>query len=98
MHFPEQESTKIYINNKSAIMLAKNPVNHQHSKHIDIRYHFIREHVKEKAVELIHVKTKNQVADIFTKPLPEESFNKFKELLRMKATRRKSSLRGDVRK
>jgi len=83
---PQQEVTKIHIDNKSAIMLAKNPIHHQRSKHIDIRYHFIQEHIKEKAVELIHVKTKNQVADIFTKPLVDESFNKFKGLLGMKAT------------
>jgi hypothetical protein len=68
------------VDNKSAIELAKNPVHHERSKHIDVRFHFIREHVKNGDVEMTHVTSRDQVADIFTKPLPAELFNKFKNL------------------
>lgn len=74
----------IYVDNKSAISLAKNPVSHSRSKHIDTKYHFIREQVKNKNVELVHCRTEDQLADIFTKPLKVETFNKFKEKLGMK--------------
>jgi hypothetical protein len=47
----------IYVDNKSAITLGKNPIHHEHSKHINDLLHFIREHVKENKVELIHVRT-----------------------------------------
>ena len=47
--------TVIQVDNKSTIDLAKNPVNNERSKHIDIRFHFIRDHVKEGSVELLHV-------------------------------------------
>ncbi|KZV06675.1 hypothetical protein F511_45844 [Dorcoceras hygrometricum] len=61
--------------------LAKNPVFHERSKHIDTRYHFIRECIAKKEVELKHVKTMDQVADIFTKPLKFDSFEKLRFML-----------------
>jgi hypothetical protein len=70
----QSEATKIFVDNKSAIALAKNPVHHERSKHIDTRFHFIREHIKEGDVELVHVNTHEQIADIFTKPLKTEVF------------------------
>ncbi|KAK8540598.1 hypothetical protein V6N13_027117 [Hibiscus sabdariffa] len=69
LHLPQEGPTKICIDNKSAQALAKNPVLHDRSKHIDTRYHFIREHIANKEVELKFVKTQDQVVDIFTKPL-----------------------------
>ncbi|RDX69180.1 hypothetical protein CR513_51742, partial [Mucuna pruriens] len=69
----QEESTKIHIDNKSAQILAKNSVFHERSKHIDTRYHFIRECIVKKEVELVHVKTQDQVADIFTKPLKSQN-------------------------
>jgi hypothetical protein len=54
--FPQENPTEIYIDNRSAIALAKNPVYHERNKHIDIRHHFIREHVKNKEVELNHAR------------------------------------------
>jgi hypothetical protein len=56
-------------NNTSAIMISKNPVLHARIKHIEIRHYFIRDHVEWNDIELKHVYTKNQIADIFTKPL-----------------------------
>ncbi|RDX93243.1 hypothetical protein CR513_24525, partial [Mucuna pruriens] len=77
----QEESTKIHIDNKSAQILAKNPVFHERSKHIDTRYHFIRECIVKKEVELVHVKTQDQVADIFTKPLKFEDFRRLRARL-----------------
>ncbi|KAJ4813156.1 polyprotein [Rhynchospora pubera] len=85
MNFARDKPTEIRVDNKSAIELAKNPVHHERSKHIDVRFHFIREHVKDGDVELTHVASRDQVADIFTKPLGAELFNRFKKLLGMSA-------------
>ncbi|RDY12725.1 Copia protein, partial [Mucuna pruriens] len=65
----QEENTKLYINNKSAQVLAKNLVFHEQNNHIDTRYHFIRQCIVKKEVELVHVKTQDQVVDIFIKPL-----------------------------
>ena len=83
MNFNQEKSTKIRVDNKSAIELAKNPVHHERSKHIDVRFYFIREHVKNGDMEMTHVASRDQVMDIFTKLLPEELFEKFKKLLGM---------------
>ena len=64
----------IQCDNTSAINLSKNPVHNSKTKHIEIRYHFIREHVANENIKLEHVSTENQVADIFTKPLSEDRF------------------------
>ncbi|WVZ92975.1 hypothetical protein U9M48_039002 [Paspalum notatum var. saurae] len=66
------------IDNKSAIELAKNPVFHSRSKHIDIKFHFIRDCVERKQVVLEQVGTEQQLADVFTKPLGKNNFEKLK--------------------
>ncbi|GKB29779.1 hypothetical protein Tco_0869180 [Tanacetum coccineum] len=65
----------LYYDNKSAIALCCNNVQHSRAKHIDIRYHFIKEQVENGIVELYFVRTEYQLADIFTKRLPRERFN-----------------------
>ncbi|GJW86882.1 retrovirus-related pol polyprotein from transposon TNT 1-94 [Tanacetum coccineum] len=80
----QHEATEIRIDNKSAIELARNPVHHERSKHIDVRFHFIREQIRNGEVQLIHVASRDQVADIFTKALPTELFNYFKMKLGIK--------------
>nr|GEV47587.1 integrase, catalytic region, zinc finger, CCHC-type, peptidase aspartic, catalytic [Tanacetum cinerariifolium] len=65
----------LYCDNKSAIALCCNNVQHSRAKHIDVRYHFIKEQVKNGIVELYFVQTEYQLACIFTKPLPQERFN-----------------------
>ena len=62
LKIPQPMSTEIRIDNKSAIELAKNPVHHERSKYIDVRFHFIREHVKDKDVHLRHVASTDQIA------------------------------------
>ena len=68
--------TKIPLlcDNESAIKLANNPVSHSRTKHIDIRYHFLRDHGTKGDIKILHVSTKKQLADIFTKPLDESRF------------------------
>ncbi|GJT76447.1 retrovirus-related pol polyprotein from transposon TNT 1-94 [Tanacetum coccineum] len=62
----------LYCDNKSAIALCYNNVQHSRSKHIDVRYHFIKEQVENGVVELHFVRTQYQLADIFTKALSRE--------------------------
>ena len=64
----------IKCDNTSAINLSKNPVQHSKSKHIEIRHHFIRKHVANEDVMLDYINTKDQIANIFTKPLREDRF------------------------
>ncbi|GKA48883.1 hypothetical protein Tco_0741841 [Tanacetum coccineum] len=66
---------RMYCENKSVIALCCNNVQHSRAKHIDIRYHFIKEQVENGIVELYFVQTEYQLAGIFTKPLPRERFN-----------------------
>nr|GEZ43751.1 retrovirus-related Pol polyprotein from transposon TNT 1-94 [Tanacetum cinerariifolium] len=75
----------LYCDNKSAIALCCNNVQHLKAKHIDVRYHFIKEQVKNGIVELYFVRTEYQLADIFTKPLPRERFNFLIEKLGMRS-------------
>ncbi|GJW65388.1 retrovirus-related pol polyprotein from transposon TNT 1-94 [Tanacetum coccineum] len=64
----------MYYDSKSAIAISCNPVQHSKTKHIDIRYHFIKEHVERGTVEIYFVGTEYQLADLFTKALPKERF------------------------
>jgi hypothetical protein len=64
----------LLCDNESAIKLANNPVNHSRTKHIDIRHHFLRDHEAKGDIDLSHVSTDKQLADIFTKPLDELRF------------------------
>nr|GEX56844.1 hypothetical protein [Tanacetum cinerariifolium] len=64
----------IYCDAKAAIAISCNPVQHSRTKHIDVRYHFIKEKVEKGIVELFFVETEYQLADLFTKALPEERF------------------------
>jgi len=77
----KQGCVPIKCDNTSAINLTKNSVLHSRTKDIEIRHHFLRDHVEKKDVTFEYVDTKSQLADIFTKPLPSESFLKIcKEL------------------
>ncbi|GJT03319.1 retrovirus-related pol polyprotein from transposon TNT 1-94 [Tanacetum coccineum] len=75
----------LYCDNKSVIALCCNNVQHSRAKHIDIRYHFIKEQVENGIVELYFVWIEYQLADIFTKPLLRERFNFLIEKLDMKS-------------
>ena len=73
----------IKCDNTSSINLSKNPIQHSRSNHIDIRHHFLRDHVQKGDVVLDFIDTTNQLADIFTKPLNEEHMNFIKRELGM---------------
>ncbi|GKA22536.1 hypothetical protein Tco_0708498 [Tanacetum coccineum] len=75
----------MYCDNKSAIALCCNNVQHSRAKHIDVCYHFIKEHVENEIVELYFVRTEYQLAGIFTKTLPRERFNFLIEKLGMRS-------------
>lgn len=76
-------STVIYCDNNSAIKLSKNPVLHGRSKHIDVRFHFLRDLTRDGVVELVYCNTQEQIADIMTKPLKLEAFLKLRDKLGM---------------
>ncbi|KAM6587307.1 hypothetical protein CsatA_009912 [Cannabis sativa] len=69
------ECTPIKCDNTSAINLSKNPILHSRAKHIDIRHHFLRDHIQRGDIMLDFVSTEFQLADIFTKPLSDERFS-----------------------
>nr|GEU36940.1 hypothetical protein [Tanacetum cinerariifolium] len=75
----------MYCDNKNAIALCCNNVQHSRAKHIDVPYHFIKEQVENRIVELYFVRTEYQLADMFTKPLPRERFNFLIDKLCMKS-------------
>ncbi|GJW05619.1 hypothetical protein Tco_1568042 [Tanacetum coccineum] len=75
----------LYYDNKSVIALCCNNVQHSRSKHIDVRYHFIKEQVENGVVELYFVRTEYQLADVFTKALPRERLNFLVKKLGMKS-------------
>jgi hypothetical protein len=62
----------LLCDNESAINIAYNPYEHCRTKHIDIRHHFLRDHVIKWDIVISHIETNNQLADIFTKPLDEK--------------------------
>ncbi|GKA58198.1 retrovirus-related pol polyprotein from transposon TNT 1-94 [Tanacetum coccineum] len=74
MSSAEAEYILIYYDSKSAIAISCNPVQHSRTKHINIRYHFIKEHVEKGTIELYFVGTEYQLSDLFTKALPKERF------------------------
>ncbi|KAL0551788.1 hypothetical protein IC582_010877 [Cucumis melo] len=77
----QDDPTVIHVDNKSTIALAKNPVFHDRSKHIDTKFHFIRDCISRKEVQVEYVKTEDQIADIFTKPLKVNVFKNLRTLL-----------------
>jgi len=64
----------IYCDSKSAIAISENPVQHSKTKHIDIRYHFLKDHVEKGNIELYFISTDYQLADLLTKALDEKRF------------------------
>ena len=69
------------ITNNSTIQLSKNPVLHGRSKHIDIKFHFLRDLIRNEIIKLSYCSSNIQVADIMTKPLKLEQFVKLRSLL-----------------
>ncbi len=70
----------IYCDNISSILLANNLIYRARTKHIEVHYHFIKEKIIAKEIDLIHVSTKDQSIDIFTKALGTDKLKKFRKM------------------
>ncbi|XP_022019721.1 uncharacterized mitochondrial protein AtMg00810-like [Helianthus annuus] len=81
LHHPLSKSSLVYCDNISVIYLSGNLVQHQRTKHIELDIHFVREHVQKGLVQILHVPSRFQVADIFTKGLPRVLFDDFRSSL-----------------
>jgi hypothetical protein len=77
----EMDSTIIHCDNQSCVKLSENPVFHDKLKHIEIKYHYIKDKVQRKAVHVQYLSTHEQVVDVFTKPLARTKFEYFRERL-----------------
>ena len=73
----------VFEDNQGAIAMINNPTSHSRAKHIDIKYHFIRDLVNLKLIKLQYISSKDQLADILTKPLDSTIFNHLKSLLKL---------------
>jgi hypothetical protein len=70
---------ELKVDNKSALALAKNPVFHERSKHIRIKYHFIRDCLEDGSIKASHIATTDQLADILTKSVGNSKFQEMRE-------------------
>jgi hypothetical protein len=84
LRIDQSPTTLIMCDNSSTIKLSKNPVMHGRCKHIDVRFHFLRNLTRDGIVELVHCNTQDQLADVMTKPLKLEAFCKIRKNLGMK--------------
>ena len=81
---PDAECIEMNCDSQGALSLAENPEYHQRTKHIDIKYHYVRSEVATKKLELFYVQSKDNAADGFTKPLSETNHVVWVKLLGMK--------------
>ncbi|GJS41522.1 ribonuclease H-like domain-containing protein [Tanacetum coccineum] len=81
LHTPLFTATLVYCDNVSAVYMSANPVQHQHTKHIEIDIHFVRDKVAAGHVRVLHIPSRFQYADIFTKGLPYPLFTDFRSSL-----------------
>ena len=70
----EESTIKLMVDNQSEITLSRNTGHHNRTKHIDTRYHFIRECVEDKKIEIAFIRTEDQLGDMFTKALGRLKF------------------------
>ncbi|GJW52933.1 ribonuclease H-like domain-containing protein [Tanacetum coccineum] len=86
LHTPLSSATIVYCDNVSVVYLSSNPVQHQRTKHIEIDIHFVRDLVATGQVRVLHVPSRFQYADIFTKGLPSALFDEFRDSLSVRCT------------
>ena len=75
------EKVKLLVDNKSSINLAYHPASHGRSKHIETKFHYIREEVNKGSLEVEYYSSEKQLADVFTKPLKRECFSQLRQLI-----------------
>ena len=86
LNLVQEDNTKIFVDNQAAIAISHNPVFHGKTKHFNIKLYFLRKVQKNREVILLYYKTEDQVADIFTKPLPASKFEFLRQKLRVCST------------
>ncbi|GJW30715.1 ribonuclease H-like domain-containing protein [Tanacetum coccineum] len=86
LHTPLSSATIVYCDNVSVVYLSSNPVQHQRTKHIEIDIHFVWDLVATGQARVLHVPSRFQYADIFTKGLPSALFYEFRDSLRIRCT------------
>lgn len=84
LHVPIRQATLIYCDNVSAVYLSANPIQHQHTKHVELDIHFVWEKVRLGEVKVFHVPAEYQYADIFMKGLPKILFESFRSSLNVR--------------
>ncbi|GJT88031.1 ribonuclease H-like domain-containing protein [Tanacetum coccineum] len=84
LHAPLSTATIVYCDNVSVVYLSTNPVQHQRTKHTEIDIHFVRDYVASGQVRVLHVPSRYQYADIFTKGLPSALFLEFRSSLNVR--------------
>ena len=78
----------LMCDNTSAVSMGKNPVHHKRTKHIDVRHHFLRDNVEKGNIVLTYCPTEEQIADIFTKALSKDQFERNRLKLGMLISKR----------
>ncbi|GJU10383.1 ribonuclease H-like domain-containing protein [Tanacetum coccineum] len=86
LHTPLSTATLVYCDNVSAVYLSSNPVQHQRTKHIEIDIHFVRDLVAAGHIRVLHVPSRYQYADVFTKGLPTVLFDEFRSSLSVRSS------------
>jgi hypothetical protein len=77
LHSPPSHATLVYCDNINTVYLSTNPIQHQHTKHVEIDLHFVRDSIAIGDVCILHVPMTSQFIDIFTKGLPSSVFSEF---------------------
>ena len=72
MDVTQEDSTLVMCDNQSCIAIAKNPVFHEHTKHIEVHYHVVQELITNSIIELMYCPTSDNLSNVFTKALPRE--------------------------
>jgi hypothetical protein len=72
LSFEQKQATTIFEDNQGCIAMAKNPITHERTKHIDIKYHFVRELIEDKKIAIQYIPTEDMLADIMTKGLARD--------------------------
>ena len=73
----------IYCDSETAIAISHNPIHHSKTKHIELRYHFMKDHILKGNIELIFVNTNEEITDVFTKALDSTKLNNILQMLVM---------------
>ena len=81
LHFPQKKACKLFCDNKEAISISENPVQHDQTKHVEIDRHFIKEKLEKKIISLPFVRSKDQLADILTQAVTSEAFEQILSML-----------------